>query len=307
MGNTESLIKCLEPNKLRLDEPMSGHVGLGVGGKADMFYTTETSGDLVKAVRLARTFGVPVTVIGEGLGVVVADSGVRGLVVRNNSERIQLKPRRSFMSFLRKNEVKKVEVVIDSGVDIDVAIDKLLSLGIVGMEKYAGFSGSVGALISNEEPKDFLRKVSILDSHGGVKSFGVGKRISGNIITDATFLLSYGETKGLEQKIRIDRKKRKKIFEKSAGKVFEDILSDEQQALGYPTRDPGYIIGEVLNMKGYKHKKMAISRIDSNVIVNLGGGKAEDYIALVEEIKSRASETIGIDLVEKVVRLGFQE
>ena len=75
-----------------MKEPMSAHTTLKVGGEADLFYETETSGDLVKAVRLGRSFGVPVTVIGEGSGVVVGDKGIRGMVVKSSSERIQIRP-----------------------------------------------------------------------------------------------------------------------------------------------------------------------------------------------------------------------
>ncbi|TRZ54050.1 FAD-binding protein [bacterium] len=285
---------------------MSAHTTLGIGGKADLFYTTENSGDLVKAVRLCRTFKVPVTVIGEGGGVVVSDSGIRGMVIKNKSERIQIKPQRNIIDFFRKKEVKKVEVVIDSGVDVDVAVDKLMSLGIVGLEKYASLSGSVGAVVSNGEGRNFLKRVSVLDVHGGVRSMGADKEPGGSIVIDATYLLSYGETKTLGKKIATERKKRQKMFSKSAGKVFEDIAVDEQMALGYPTRNAGYIVGEVLNMRGFRSGKMAISDLDQNVVVNLGGGKATDFIAVVEEIKRRAREAIGIELEEKVVRLGFE-
>lgn len=297
LSNIDSLIKCLEPEKLRLNEPMSAHTALGVGGLADLFYTTENSGDLVKAVRLCRTFKIDVTVIGEGSGVVVSDSGIRGLVVRNKSERVQIKPQRSLVNFFRKRQVKKVEVVIDSGVEVRTAVDKLNSLGIVGLEKYSSHFGSVGAMVCNGEGKDFLKKMSILDTHGGVRSIGANKEIGENILTDVTYILSYGEVKKPIKKGGI--KKRKSLVG-----VFENISEDEQKTLGYSTGDAGYIIGEILNMKGFGVGKMAIADDNQNEIVNLGGGKAEEFIALVEEIKSRAREAIGIELVEKFVRLG---
>ena len=45
LNNLESLVKCLEPEKTKLNEPMSAHTTLGVGGEADIFYKTEISND----------------------------------------------------------------------------------------------------------------------------------------------------------------------------------------------------------------------------------------------------------------------
>lgn len=304
LGNIDSLIKCLEKTKLKLDEPMSRHTTLGVGGKADLFYVTENSGDLVKAVRLCRSFKVPVTVIGEGRGIAVSDLGIRGLVIRNKSERIQIKPQKSIFDFLLRREVKRVEVVIDSGVSIDEAIDRLVSVGIVGLEKLVELRGSIGAVVKNKEAGERLRRVSVLDDHGGVRSLGKDKDIGSQIVVDATFLLDYGKTEGLVKKIALVRNKRKRMFAHSAGEVFEDIEVEEQKTLGYPTKAASFVIGEVLNMKGYVHEKLMVSKSDGNVIINLGGGRATDFIELVEEIKSRAREAIGIELVEKVKRMG---
>lgn len=296
MSNIDSLIKCLEQEKIKRDEPLSLHTSLGVGGKADLFYTTSTSGDLVKAVRLARSFNVPVNVIGEGGGVVVSDTGLRGLVICNKSERIQVKPQKNIFDFFRKREIKKAEVIIDSGVGVENAMKKLHSLGIVGFEKFASYTGSIGAMVSNGEGKEFLRKMSVLDEHGGVKSLGVDKAIGKNIVMDATYILSYGKISSC-----IRRKFSKK---RSVQKVFEDINEEERQVLGYPVCDAGYIVGEVLNLKGFKIGKMKVSLVNQNEIINTGKGKAGDFVALVEEIKRRSRETIGIELIEKVMRLG---
>lgn len=302
MSNLESLIKCLEPEKIKRDKLLSEYVNLGVGGKADLIYTTETSADLVKAVRLARSFDVPVTVIGSGTGVVISDKGVRGLVIINRSERVQIKPKRSIFDIFRKKEVTKAEVVVDSGVEIEKVVDKLLDLGILGFERMASLTGTIGAVISDGEGRDGLVKVSVLDEHSGVRSIDTSKEIKG-VVIDVTYHLGYGKTEEVRRMVEKQRRKKRYLLN-SSGKVFESINESEQLALGYRTRDPGYIVGEILNMKGFSVGKMMISKGDSNIIENLGGGKTEEFVSLVEEIKRRAREAIGIELVEKVVRVG---
>src|SRR4051812_37984885 len=56
-----------------------------VGGPADYFIETRSSDEIVTALRIARTHGVRVTMLGGGSNVLIADGGIRGLVVRPRS------------------------------------------------------------------------------------------------------------------------------------------------------------------------------------------------------------------------------
>src|SRR5439155_447775 len=51
-------------------------------GPAEWFLETRSSDELVSAVKLAGRGGVPVTILGGGSNVLIADAGVRGLVIR---------------------------------------------------------------------------------------------------------------------------------------------------------------------------------------------------------------------------------
>ena len=52
-----------------------------VGGPADLFVEPRSSEEIVMALRLAHAHGVPVTMLGGGSNVLVADAGIRGLVL----------------------------------------------------------------------------------------------------------------------------------------------------------------------------------------------------------------------------------
>jgi UDP-N-acetylmuramate dehydrogenase len=302
LGNIESLAKCLEADRLRINEPMSLHTTIQIGGPADLFYITETSGDLVKAVRLCRSFSVPMTVIGEGSGVIVSDKGIRGLVIYNKSERIQVRQqRRSVGEFLRRVESKNMEVTVDSGVQLSFAIEKLHSLGINGFDSFEVYKGTVGGVVVGGLGGEDLKKISIIDSHGAVKSVGSKKELGGCVVTDATFVLEKGKVRKNRVKSEKDRDNQQK---KTVFKVFEDINEEERQIFNYPSRDVGYVIGEVLNLKGFSVGKIRVSKTNQNSIENLGGGTAKDFVKLIEEIKRRARESLGIELVESVVRVG---
>ena len=57
-----------------------------VGGPADLFATVHNVHELRAIVRFARSRGIPLTLLGRGSDVVIADAGIRGLVVQNRAE-----------------------------------------------------------------------------------------------------------------------------------------------------------------------------------------------------------------------------
>ena len=71
----------LASDRLRRAEPMSGHTTFRVGGPADFFIEPTSATELSAILRMARQHRLPVTVLGNGSNVVVADRGIRGLVI----------------------------------------------------------------------------------------------------------------------------------------------------------------------------------------------------------------------------------
>jgi len=192
-------------------------------------------------------------------------------------------------------------VTVDSGVRLSFAIERLHSLGIKGFDSFDVYKGTVGGVVAGGLGGETLKKISIIDSHGAVRSVDSKKELGGCVVTDATFVLEKGEVKKKRVKKEKAKSKRQK---KIVFKVFEDINEEERQIFNYPSRDVGYVIGEVLNLKGFSVGKMRVSKTNQNSIENLGGGTAKDFVKLIEEIKRRARESLGIELAESVVRLG---
>ena len=53
---------------------------------ADLFATVHNVHELRAIVRFARSRSIPLTLLGRGSDVVIADAGIRGLVVQNRAE-----------------------------------------------------------------------------------------------------------------------------------------------------------------------------------------------------------------------------
>ena len=64
--------------RARLNEPLSAHTTLRLGGPADLWFPARSVAELVEAVGLARQHTVPVFLLGGGANLLIGSAGVRG-------------------------------------------------------------------------------------------------------------------------------------------------------------------------------------------------------------------------------------
>ena len=104
-----------------------------MGGPADVLLETQNADEIVQAVKLAHAAGVKVTMLGGGSNVLIADSGIRGLVIRT-----------------RGGEVTPIGdrlVRADAAVTINGLVRWTINRGYAGLEAWAGTPGTVGGAI----------------------------------------------------------------------------------------------------------------------------------------------------------------
>jgi len=123
-------------NRILLNEPLSTYSTLGIGGRADYFFTATTLEDLREILSLAKQNKIDVFVIGGGSNVVISDEGFRGLVVRYMGNKI-------FVQKLNDNESL---LIADAGVIWDKAVKVATTHNLSGIECLSGVPGFVGAV-----------------------------------------------------------------------------------------------------------------------------------------------------------------
>uniref|UniRef100_UPI0005951DEC FAD-binding protein n=1 Tax=Gorillibacterium massiliense TaxID=1280390 RepID=UPI0005951DEC len=64
------------------DEPMSLHTTWKIGGPADVLVIPQTKEQLIRVLRILYEYDTPWFVLGRGSNLLVADSGIRGAVIR---------------------------------------------------------------------------------------------------------------------------------------------------------------------------------------------------------------------------------
>ncbi|MDE3076720.1 MAG: hypothetical protein KGJ86_14980, partial [Chloroflexota bacterium] len=68
---------------VKADYPLAKLTSFKVGGPADFFAAVRAEGDLVELVRRAWAIELPVFIMGNGSNILLADRGIRGLVIHN--------------------------------------------------------------------------------------------------------------------------------------------------------------------------------------------------------------------------------
>src|SRR5581483_5356977 len=132
-GFAAALRDLFGPDRVKADAPLHDLTTFRVGGPADWLVEPRTSDEMIAALALARRSGVAVTILGGGSNVLIADAGVRGLVLRP-----------------RGGEVRRVaadRVRADAAVTINGLVRWCISHAAAGLEAWAGTPGTVGGAI----------------------------------------------------------------------------------------------------------------------------------------------------------------
>src|SRR5262245_9805153 len=127
------LIAAFGPTRVRRDAPLAPLTTFKVGGPADWLVEVNGSEGVEQAIAIAREAASPLTILGGGSNGLVADAGVRGLVVRVHGGDVHpLSP-----SLVRA----------DAGVTINGLVRWTVNRGLAGLEAWAGTPGTVGGAV----------------------------------------------------------------------------------------------------------------------------------------------------------------
>jgi UDP-N-acetylmuramate dehydrogenase len=288
-------------------QPLAALTTFKVGGPADLYLESRSAEEVVTALRLAHQHGVPVTMLGGGSNVLVADAGIRGLVLR---------PRGGQIERVEGNRVRA-----DAAVTINGLVRWLISHGLAGLEAWAGTPGTVGGGIYGNAHwagrllSDLIIEVRLADSDGSVldvpvsaMAFGYDRsrlQRSGEVLLSAQFAVSPGQPDRLRETARASlafRKRTQPLASPSAGCIFQNPGADVSLPVGVPA-SAGALIDRA-GLKGASVGGARVSPTHANFIVNDGNATAADIRALVQRCRQAVAETFAVTLAEEIVYLG---
>jgi UDP-N-acetylenolpyruvoylglucosamine reductase len=322
MNKTFRELQEIFGHSLKENEPLAQYTTLKVGGPAEYFLTSPTSGELAQAIIFARKIGMKYFVLGGGSNILIADSGIQGLVIRNTSKKISIRGAHGVHS---NGEVTKGEVFVeaDCGVPMNQLVRFTVEEGLGGLEAHLGLPGSVGgAVYMNSKwmhPEsyvgDCLFQATILTPAGEVVTvphsyfrFGYDYSIlheSGDILLSAVFVLKPTQKDilwDIANKSIEYRRKSQPQGVKTAGCTFRNISKADAISFSTPdlTTSAGFLIDHA-GLKGIKIGGAQISDMHANFIVNTGNAKANDVLELIQKAKSEVKRVFGVSLTEEIV------
>jgi len=296
---TRAALEGLLGERVVFDAPVARHVSLRVGGPADAIATPDSLEEVQALVALCAERKLPLHVLGGGFNTLVRDAGIDGVVLRTQR--------------LRRLEVETTaRVHAEAGVSHSQLTNLCIERGLSGLEFGAGIPGTMGgwvamnAGIPGREAGDRVVEVVVATPRGGLQTFGPsGLRFvyrgvhglpAGSVVVAARFQLETSTREAVRAEVErhlAHRRATQPIDQPSCGSVFKN--------------PPGGQAGRLIDGAGLKGERAGgaqISPVHANFIVNVGGARAADVLALIDRARKAVAETSGVELEPEVRIVG---
>jgi UDP-N-acetylmuramate dehydrogenase len=279
------------------DAPLAARTAVRIGGPADLLVRPATADDLSALLRFCRSEGVPLSVLGGGANLLVADRGVRGVVVKLPQD-------------FGEERVDGARLVLSGGAPSSRLVARAQKLGLVGAEWAAAIPGTVGGLVAmnagtrSGELKDNARRVEIATADGAGWVEATALRFAyrtahlppGGVVTRVELELRPGDVAASAAAMKADVERRRAtqpLTQPTFGSTFTN-----------PSGDYAGRLIEAVGLKGHRVGNATWSPVHANFVTNLGGATARDVLALVNLARSRVKERFGVTLEPEVRLLG---
>ena len=296
----QELATVLEADQIRREEPLSRHTTFRVGGPAEYLVTPQIA-QIPQVVELCRRYDLPLTVIGNGSNLLIADGGLRGVVMEIGKAASGIRV------------IDEEDLAVSAGSLLSETAAFAAKEGLAGMEFAAGIPGSLGgAVVMNAgayggEMKDILSGVRVLTQRGEIRvrpadelelSYRHSRMMDErDIVLEVRLNLTQDSTAVIRARMEELRKKRV-----------------EKQPLEYPSagstfkRPEGYFAGKLIEdagLRGFRVGDAQVSEKHCGFVINRGAATAAQILELMQEVQRRVREHSGVDLEPEVRLLGF--
>ncbi len=298
----------LGAGRVSVHEPMARYTTFRVGGPADWFVEPRGRSELLTTIVVAHELNLPLTVLGGGSNVLIADAGIRGIVMR---------PRGGDVAALGPYEIRA-----DAAVTINGLVRWTLSRGVAGVEAWAGTPGTVaGAVFGNAHFSgrnigELVTIVEVSDRVGKVQmvpvremAFGYDRsrlQKSGEIVVSVGFAVSQGEPAALRATARQSlafRKRTQPLESPSAGCVFQNPQPGTDRVPEGIPWSAGALVDRA-GLKGAIEGGARVAASHANFIINDGSASAADIRRLINRCRDEVKAAFGVELREEIVYLG---
>lgn len=283
------------------DEPMSAHTTFRVGGPADYFVTPSTTQAVSDVAQFCRQNDVELFTVGCGSNLLVADAGLRGVVMKIGGKLGQVTVR------------DDGTITAGAGATNAKVARAALDVGLAGFEFAAGIPGSIGgAAIMNAgaydgELRNVATSATCLSREGEIKRWSAEEAQwsyrhskmgdEGAIVLSVDLQLQPGDPGQIRERMRelAQRRSDKQPLDlPSAGSTFK--------------RPEGHFAGKLIQdagMQGYSVGGAQVSLKHAGFVVNTGNATAADVLQVILDVQEAVYAQFAIELQPEVRMWGF--
>lgn len=276
-----------------------------VGGNARYFAEPASEEELLELLDYARQEDLPFTILGKGSNVLFPDAGFPGLVIT------LIHYEQDKMAF----DEDRLTVRASSGIYLYRLVLAARDAGLAGIEFLCNVPGTLGgALMMNagfsrfpgqrNEIGDLVEEVTVLNSdfkkevvaRKDLKFSYRQSHLGGRIILSGLLRLWRRNPGIIGREIRANfenRNRKQDLQHPSSGSIFKNPAP--------PSPSAGQLI-ERLHLKGVRIGSAMVSPKHGNYVINLGGARSSDVMALVDQIQKTVFDATGI-LLELEVKI----
>jgi UDP-N-acetylmuramate dehydrogenase len=288
-------------DRLRRDHPIGPLTTYRVGGPVAAFVRVETDEELAELARATSQTGAPATlVVGKGSNLLVADAGFDGLAVQLGD---------AFAEIDLGTPVRA-----GGAASLPVVARRTAGAGLRGFEWAVGVPGSIGGAVRmnagghGSDMAAVLRRVRVCDLASGhddvvdVAQLDLAYRHSAvapaQVVVWAELELTAGDPTAagalVDEIVRWRREHQP--GGPNAGSVFTN-----------PDGDSAGRLVESVGAKGLRVGTAEVSTKHANFIQADAGGRADDVVALMTEVRRRVRDATGVDLRPETRLVGFTD
>ena len=267
------------------------------GGAAEHFAPAGSLRELREALAWAAERGLDVNVVGSGSNLLVADAGVRGLVIKLERQLTRIEPDGEGLR-------------AGGGARLPSVAARAAALGLGGIEFAVNIPGTVGGAVAMNANAYDGALAGVLDWVEIVTAEGVFKRGPGElgfayrssalapeeIVARARFALTPASADSIRATIASMRERRHAAQPKGI-RTFGSTFKNP----------PGGTAGELLAAAGVADLAIGAARFSrkhANFVENVGGASTADIVELIAAGRRRVKERFGIELEPEVQLLG---
>jgi UDP-N-acetylmuramate dehydrogenase len=300
MNEYEAVLRPIAGAALHLNAPLARYTVARLGGPADALIIADSVALLERAARTAWLHGWPVRIIGGGANILVADSGVRGVVILNRADGVQ--------------QDESGLLIAESGAALISLARLSLERGLAGLAWAIGIPGTLGGAVVNNagayggevaqcllwaeiaEPEQPTRRWTCAELAYAYRESALKRRQAPFAVLRAALQL---QPKADPVALRAEaeqysaHRRRTQPNGASLGSMFKN-----------PPNDYAGRLIEAAGLKGARVGGVIISPQHANWFINTGNGTAADYLALIRLAQRRVFEQFGVQLELEVELIG---